>query len=79
MRESVQIAMLSAGLFALAYGVFWYIGLFDDLGFHGTVAAVLGVLLTSALAVVLMTVMFHSNRSRRVEEVHNLQTRRDLN
>jgi hypothetical protein len=54
------------------------LGLFDDLGFHGTVAAILGVSLTSALAVVLMTVMFHSSRSHRDEEVHNIQTKRDL-
>ena len=78
MRQSVQIAMVSAALFALAYGVFWYLGLFDDLGFHGTIAAVLGVFLTSALAVALMTAMFHSNRSRRDEEVHNLKTKRDV-
>jgi hypothetical protein len=78
MRESVQIAILSAVLFALAYSAFWYIGWFDDLGFHGTVSAVLGAILTSALTTVLMTVMFYSNRSRRDEEVHNLQTERDL-
>ena len=71
MKHSFRIALTSAALFVCAYAVLWYMGLFDNLGFHGSIAAVLGVLLTSGLAIGLMTVMFHSNRTRKDEEVHD--------
>jgi hypothetical protein len=76
MSHTLRTVLASVALFIIAYILLWYAGLFDNLGFHGTVAAVLGVLLTSGVAVGLMTAMFHSNRSHHDEDVHRPHWRR---
>lgn len=76
MSHTIRIMLASVTLFIIAYGLLWYAGLFDDLGFHGTVAAVLAVLLASGLAIGLMAAMFHSNRTRHDEDVHRANWRR---
>jgi hypothetical protein len=76
MSHTLRTVLASVALFIIAYVLLWYAGLFDNLGFHGTVAAVLGVLLTSGVAVGLMTAMFHSNRSHHDEDVHRTHRRR---
>lgn len=76
MSHTLRTILASVALFIVAYVLLWYAGLFDNLGFHGTVAAVLGILLTSGLAVGLMTAMFHSNRTRHDEIVHRVNWRR---
>lgn len=61
--EFVRYAAWSVGLLGAAYAVLWALGAFSGLGFHGTVAAVLGVALTSILAIVLMGLVFFSQNS----------------
>lgn len=61
--EFVRFAAWSAGLLCAAYVVLWALGVFSGLGFHGTIAAVLGVALTSILAVILMGLVFFSQNS----------------
>ena len=47
----------------LGYGVLWALGVFSNLGFHGTIAAVLGVLLASLIGIGLMGLLFYSDQS----------------
>lgn len=73
MTHTIRIVVTSVILFVIAYAVLWQMGLFDNLGFHGTIAAVLGVFLSSALAIGLMTAMFHSNRTHHDDEAHRVK------
>ena len=70
MRETIRMAAMALLLFAVAYAVLWYAGLFSGLGFHGTVAAVLDVFLSTTIGVGLMALLFHSDRSRHDQQVH---------
>lgn len=76
MRETIQMAAGSLVLFALAYTLFWYLGLFSGLGFHGTIAAVLGMLLTTLVGTGLMALLFHSSRTRHDQQVHDSAKRK---
>ncbi len=69
-RETQRLIVVSALLFVGAYGLLWSLGLFQDLGLHGTIAAVLGVLLTTVVGTALMALMFHSNRSGHDRDVY---------
>jgi len=74
MSQTKTMILTSTALFAVGYGVMWYFGIFDGLGFHGTIAAVLGVVFTTALAVALMTLLFQSDRGqydKRADEIWN--------
>ncbi len=78
MSETVRMAVISLIALAIAYAVLWYAGLFSGLGFHGTIAAVLGVLLASGIGVALMALLFHSNRSHHDQDVHDSAKRENL-
>lgn len=67
--EFVKFAVWSAVLLCAAYAVLWALGVFNDLGFHGTIAAVLGIALTSILAIALMGLVFFSQNSGHDAEV----------
>lgn len=71
MRETIRMAVTAFLLFAIAYAVLWYLGVFSGLGFHGTIAAVLGVILATTIGVGLMALLFHSDRSRHDQQVHD--------
>ena len=74
MRWIAIFFTISAGLFALGYGVFWAIGGFAELGFNRdvVVAAATGVVMVSALAAALMALIFYSARSENDTSVHHL-------
>lgn len=67
----VSYAVWSAALLCAAYAVLWALGVFSGLGFHGTIAAVLGIALASVLAIVLMGLLFFSEHSGHDDEVHD--------
>jgi hypothetical protein len=62
MKEMKSMVLASALLLSFGYGAMWYFGLFEGLGFHGTVAAVLGVIFTTVVAIGLMALVFYSAR-----------------
>ncbi len=76
MRETIRMVVAALSVFAAAYALLWYLGLFSGLGFHGTIAAVLGVLLTTLVGTGLMALLFHSNRTRHDRRVHDAMKRR---
>ncbi|MBN8912176.1 MAG: hypothetical protein J0H65_09000 [Rhizobiales bacterium] len=76
MYQTFKFAVLSASLLLAAFAVLAIFGFFDNLGFHGSLAAVLGIALTSAVGVGLMGLLFFSDRSRIDREVHDATTRR---
>lgn len=63
MHETKVLILSSMVLFAIGYAVMWYVGIFSDLGLHGTIAAVLGTALTTAVGIGLMALIFHSSRT----------------
>lgn len=75
MRATVQMVLMSLAGFALAYTALWYVGLFSGLGFHGTIAAILGVLLTTVVGTHLMALLFHSSRTHHDQHVHHSSKR----
>lgn len=75
MRETLRMAAATLSVFAAAYLLLWYLGLFSGLGFHGTIAAVLGVLLATIVGTGLMALLFHSNRTRHDQQVHDAMKR----
>lgn len=74
MRETFRMAVAALLLLAAAYAVLWYAGLFSGLSFHGTIAAVLGIFLATTIGVGLMALLFHSDRSRHDQQVHDSAT-----
>jgi hypothetical protein len=66
MRRLVGFSLACLGFIALILLVVLFMGGFELLsgvGVHGWIAFTLGVVVTSALGVVLMALVFHSNRS----------------
>ncbi|HWK37387.1 MAG TPA: hypothetical protein VNR88_00575 [Hyphomicrobium sp.] len=79
MNHTRIMILTSTALLSVGYGVMWYFGIFEGLGFHGTIAAILGVVLTSAVGVALMTLLFRSSRGHydeRADEIWNRRRRR---
>lgn len=71
MRPVAKFAAISLGTIFVVFGVAWLllgVGV-ADLGFHGTVALLLGVVLSALLGVGLMALVFFSNRSGRDDRV----------
>lgn len=75
MNETKTMVVASVVILVCAYALLWGLGLFSGLGFHGTIAAILGVLLASGVGIALMGLLFYSNRSRRDRDVYE-QTRK---
>ena len=71
MRRMVGFSAACLGFIAVIMLLVWVMGGFEgaNLGFHGWVAIVLGMVLTSVLGVVLMALVFHSDRSGRDDSV----------
>jgi hypothetical protein len=65
MIRVMGFAVACLGFIALVMLTVWIMGGFDgaELGFHGWVAMILGMTVTSALGVALMALVFHSDRS----------------
>jgi uncharacterized membrane protein len=64
------------GMVALVLAVNWALSDFHSLGLHPatTIALVLGTIATTALCVVLMGLMFYSERTQNDEEAHERDT-----
>jgi hypothetical protein len=74
------ILICIACLAATAAGLALVVAFVDlQIGLHGTIALMLGVLLTMAIAMGLMGLMFLSSRSGRDEHAHAAWRRRDPN
>lgn len=73
--------LICAGILTgTAVGLALLLGFGDlGLGAHGAVALIMGVLLTMAIAMVLMGLMFLSSRSGRDDEVHAAWNDSDAN
>jgi predicted RND superfamily exporter protein len=76
MRETKTVVIVSTTLLVFGYGVLWLLGAFDGLGFHGTIAAILGIALTTMIGVAVMALIFHSARAGYDKEVHNVWRRK---
>ena len=65
MRRIVGFSAACLGFIALIMLTVWIMGAFEgtNLGFHGWIAMTLGMTVTSVLGVVLMALVFHSDRS----------------
>jgi hypothetical protein len=65
MRRIVGFSLGCLGFIALVMLIVWIMGGFEgaDFGFHGWIAIILGMTVTSALGVALMALVFHSDRS----------------
>jgi len=72
MRRLVGFSLVCLGLIALIMLVVLFMGGFEQvgsMGIHGWIALTLGVIVTSALGVALMALVFHSNRSGQDESI----------
>jgi hypothetical protein len=65
MSRVIGFAAACLGFIGLVMLTVWIMGGFDgaELGFHGWIAMILGMTITSALGVILMALVFHSDRS----------------
>jgi hypothetical protein len=61
-KQTKTMVVASILLFGLGYAALWFFGTFSDLDFHQTIAAVIGLMLTTGVAVGLMSLVFHSAR-----------------
>jgi hypothetical protein len=83
MRQIVGFSAACLGFIALVMLIVWFMGAFEggNLSVHGWIALTLGTVLTSALGVALMALVFHSDRSGRDESAggggHKLDRNRD--
>lgn len=62
MKEVRALFLLCTLLLVIGFAAMWDFGLLDGLGFHGTIAAVLGTVFTAAVAVGLVGLMIYSSR-----------------
>jgi len=65
----------SIALFAVGYAAMYFLGVFEGLNFHEGIAAVIGIILTTGVAIALMSLIFYSARARHDEAAHNLWKR----
>jgi hypothetical protein len=83
MRQIVGFSAACLGFIALVMLIVWFMGAFEggNLSVRGWIALTLGAVLTSALGVALMALVFHSDRSGRDESAggggHKLDRNRD--
>jgi hypothetical protein len=71
MRQAImQIAAGCAGVIAVLLALTWLFGGFGGMSGAGVAALTLGIIVTVALGVGLMTLLFYSSRSERDEAVH---------
>lgn len=75
MKQTKTLIVASTVLVLAASTLLWGLGLFSGLDAQGTVAAMIGIFLSSVVGIALMALMFHSNRSRRDREIYE-QTKR---
>jgi hypothetical protein len=77
MVQTLVMIAVSVALLAASYFLMWQAGLFAGLGIHGTLAAVLGLTLTTLTGVGLMALIFHSARARYDEKAHGAARKHD--
>ena len=75
MNEVKALFLVCALLLLIGFAAMWDFGLLDGLGFHGTLAAVLGTVFTTAVAVGLVGLMIYSSR-RHDRNAHDFWRRR---
>lgn len=75
MRWHAQFIALSIALLVAGYFLLWLMGGFSDLELKWVIAAVLGVGLTSGLAIALMGLAFYSDRSDHDTEASDIAKR----
>ena len=63
MRWVMNFSLVCVGLFILACGVMWSLGVFSGLDLNATVGAVFGTFLATAMGTALMALTSYSNRS----------------
>jgi hypothetical protein len=67
----VRIAAGGAGVIVVLLALTWLFGGFSEMGGAGVAALTLGIILTVALGIGLMALLFYSSRSERDEAVHH--------
>jgi hypothetical protein len=77
MNEVRALFLLCTLLILVGFAAMWDFGWLHGLGFKGTVAAVLGTILTTAVAVGLMGLMIYSSRQHD-QKVHDVSRRSKL-
>ena len=63
MRWVMNFSLVCVGLFILACGVMWGLGVFSGLGTKAVFAALFGTFLATAIGTALMALTSYSNRS----------------
>lgn len=79
MNDVRALFLLSTLLMLVGFAAMWDFGWLQGLGFNGTVAAVLGTMLTALVAGGLMGLMVHSSLSHHDQSVHDFARRSKLN
>ncbi|MDX6752287.1 hypothetical protein SH611_20980 [Geminicoccaceae bacterium 1502E] len=76
MRWLVIFGGSCVAMVAAVLAIIWAFEGFEGLGLsmHGVIALVIGVVVTTALGVVLMALVFHSDRSGRDDLAHHQDT-----
>lgn len=75
MNETKTVVIASTALLFIGYGAMWLLGLFEGLDFHGTLAAILGIALTTMIGVAVIALVFHSARAGYDREAHDVWRR----
>ena len=78
MNEVRALFLLSTLLILVGFAAMWDFGWLQGLGFKGTIAAVLGTVLTTAVAAGLMGLMVYSSRSQHDQRVRDFSRRSKL-
>lgn len=78
MNEVQALFLLSTLLMLVGFAAMWDFGWLQGLGFSGTIAAVLGTILTTAVAAGLMGLMVRSSQSQHDQRVHDVSRRSKL-
>ena len=76
MRWVMNFSLVCVGLFILACGVMWSLGVFSGLGLNATVGAVFGTFLATAMGTALMALTSYSNRSGHDASIHHAEDER---
>lgn len=74
--QMIKFLVISTAVLILSFAILFVLGFFSNLGFHGSIAAALGICLTVVVAVGLMALLFHSNRSAHDRSVHDAGRRK---
>jgi hypothetical protein len=79
MNDVRALFIIATLLILVGFAAMWDFGWLHGLGFNGTVAAVLGTMLTTVVGVGLMGLMVYSSQSQHDQKVHDFSRRSKLN